>query len=341
MNTPTNSDEVRKIIDRASISNNITLLIGGATCFIIGLLAWFFHAAYSKEISGLDIFLYQILSFVIFGVTGLKNVPLMSRGVILIFGSIRFRDDFENGQKSILGDGWHWLPFGIVGAQIIDMQERSIKLPDTKFVVPDPKNKSRSGITASFDGVQINFRIFNPFAVLETGESDIDDELIAVGLETIRDYANTVEAPEKIFDAKVNDGILNNLRQEADSGRWGITVLSAKTGNIKFGSPKSEEDFEKRFQEERQYEAEKIQKQTLTEIAKSLQEEFELTSEQSLTIAQRISGLLRPSDIYVNNTGDSGSNNNVAAVAMLSSLIPALVKAIKSEENTKSKKEPK
>lgn len=313
MNIPKNTVEVYSLLRKTSFSQLQTLGTGIAITIVGALTIWLGWSIGEDNYSFSNLLIIQILVTLLFFVPGLKKVPTMKHAIITIFGKRTFRDQFEAGEKSILSEGWHWLIPWISGAIVVDTRERSVKVPEAKFVVPDATStdgKKQNGITVIFKNAQINFRVWNLFALLDTGEDDVDNELISVAAETMRSHAHNLSGgPEEIFGSDVDQIIKDKLTEESDSERWGTLVVSVKTPNIEFASSDSEKAFEALYIEERQRQAEEKQRQTVSEIAGALIQDFpDLTDQEALMIAQRNSGLLRDSDIVITQGGGGGND---------------------------------
>ncbi len=319
MKDPSNVREVRQLFEETSFNGIQTMIIGALVSFSVGFILWLIVGFITNDFSIVKLLVWEIASFIFIGAMGLKNVPQTSHAIITIFGKRSFRDSFENGDLSILEEGWNWLPPLICGATIIDTRERSVKIPENKIVVPDPANK-KNGITVIFKGAQINFRVKNLFALLDTGEADVDSEILAIAGEEIRDFAaktaeaNAGEGPERIFEANVNLKVLAALQKEGNNDRWGILPISVATPGIEFASADSEKAYEARYKEEREQEAESIQRETLSQMSTKLMEDFGISGKEALEISQRISKVLRPSDIFVTSSGGANSLSEAAAI---------------------------
>lgn len=323
VNIPKNTAEVYSLLKNTSFSPIQTLATGLVITVVSAITIWLGWSIGEDTYSFSNLLIIQILVALVFFVPGLKKVPPMKHAIITVFGKRTFRDEFEDGKKSILQEGWHWLIPWICGAIVVDTRERSVKVPEAKFVVPDSTDgngKKQNGITVNFKNAQINFRVWNPFAILDTGEDDVDNELISVAAETMRSHAHSLSGgPEEIFGSNVDQIIMDKLTRESDSERWGALIVSVKTPNIEFASSDSEKAFEALYVEKRQRQAEGEQRQTVSEIAGALIQDFpNLTDQEALLIAQRNSGLLRPSDIVITQSGrDSNDPLGLTAAAAI------------------------
>lgn len=314
----TTPQDARKKLEDTSIKSEYSLATGLIICTFLSIIISILCCDKSLEV----LFVFIVIFFFI-GVLGLNNVPIAHHAVIAIFGARILKNEFDNGQKSILAEGWHWLPPWIGYAIVIDTRERSIIIKDMNVVVRNPQ-KEETGIIVAFKEGQISYLPFNPFAILNTGENDIDKEINAVVQEAIRDQAATLEqenssrtskaGPELIFSAKVNDAIKKKLYEAGDPERWGIIILGVKTPRIEFANKGTEEAFESRYKESREQEAEATQTETLKINAQTIAKEFKVSDEKALEIAQRISGKLRPSDIVISG-GDGGFTSLGAQIA--------------------------
>jgi hypothetical protein len=320
MNRPKSVAEVEEIFRRASITPIETISVGFITGIILGLIAWIMWSDHTIS----SFFTYEIVTVTLVMVFGLKNVHEVGHGIIVLFGQRILREAFENGQKSLLSEGWHWLPPLICSARVIDTQERHVEVDDEEFVVPNPKGK-KTGIVVKFKGAQANFRVWHPWSLLQTGEADVDNEIVGIINETIRSYATDKvqngieedEGVEKIFAAKVDTKILEKLQDEEVNERWGVFVVSVATPGIGFATTAAKEAFESLYIKQREREAELLESVTITDIADDLMsEKYGFNRDRAFEIAQRVTGNLRKSDIFFTQNGDGHISDVVIAAAI-------------------------
>jgi regulator of protease activity HflC (stomatin/prohibitin superfamily) len=314
--------EARAMLEKTSITPGQSLTAGVILCSLLTVVIWLF-----VEHSFLNLLIIAVIVFFIVGYLGLKKVPVAKHAVITAFGMRQFAKEFRNEEKSILCEGLHWLIPFICDAIVIDTRERSIKVGPVKTIVLDPKDSTK-GITVTFSDAQISYMPVGLFDILNTGETDIDNELIAVAQETMRDRSATLkvaeghESPEAIFSENVNEAILSRIQAESDSERWGIVVLSAKTPKIEFADEKTRKAFEQQYVEDKQRHSEATQMQTVIDNAEKLKDQLGVSPEDALLGSQRSSGLLRPSDLHITRSGNGGGTDlgtDIIAAAALNS----------------------
>lgn len=345
MKTPKNAAEARKILDNASISPTETLTWGVIVCAVIALLLW---GMLSPNFSLFELLIYFIGSLLVVGGFGIRTIPTAQHGVITLFNRRLFEDLFENGQKSILGEGTHWvLPF-FCGVKVVDTREKPVNIPNTEQVVPNPQNR-KTGITVVFENGRLNFVVYHPFKVLNTrGLKVIADDLVETYLETVRDESTSIRlktkeekeaaalkgevfqenGPELIFSADMDKKILKRLRgeseddeddtdSESDTERWGVLPLSAKVVKIAFGDPEAKKAFHYKYIEDREQESEAIQMDTVLKNFNRIKKRTpEMPDTEAWLTAQRMSkGVLRDSDITI--SGNQGSNSDLIPAAVI------------------------
>ena len=322
MNSPKTVEEVRSILDRASFKPSETLLAGLLTGVVTGQVAWLLWS--DQTLSSLTDYLL-VTTAVVF-VLGLKKVPLITHGVIILLGRRIFRQRFEDGKKALLSEGWHWLPPLISYSKNIDTEESHVEVESQDFVVPHPKGK-KSGIVVRFTDTQANFRVWHPFLLLETGEADVVNEIVGIINETIRSYANKEvnkgaeeEGVEKIFGADVDKKVKKALQKDKNAGRWGIIIISVATPGIGFATEQSRIAFESLYAKQREQETELTEWETVQVITDELLEKYKsLSEEDALITAQRISDNLRKSDIFFHQKG--GNVSDIVKAAALHGLL--------------------
>lgn len=317
---PKTTNEARQVLANASIHPHTSLTVGAIVCTVIGFILW---GLISLELSYTDLFLCQLASFYFVGWLGIKQIEVAKHGVGTLFGSLLFEDDFYLGKKSIFQAGYHWLPPFICTIEEIDTRERSIKIGRMKVVVLDPLTK-QSGISVVFEDGQISYIPFDLFAILKTGEKDIDLELESMAQEQIRDQASSLKVrwvknratgakeakggPELVFKADTNKAIMKSFKKEDEEVRWGIFVVKVTTPKIDFADADTAKAFEARYVELRQRESQAEQAKTVIENAKSFRDELGISPERALTSSERSSELLRPSDVVLLRSTDNKSD---------------------------------
>jgi len=329
-------------LNAASISPFVTLAIGIAVSCFVGLLSGFI----SWLLLGNQLIFFAIVIAIVFGYAcwwfGRIDINVAHKGIILILGKRFGEARFNAGKKCLLDEGEHWIfPFfKLMRVRIMDVRERSVKsegtyLVSTERITPKtrPGGKKKPGGISFFVSSTVQFRVHNPFVLLNAVESVVITDLVDLMKAAILKMAaesTPTEFPH--IKTQLTDRIIARARQVAGSTtlpdpsedgfiwvqirRWGITLLNANVNKIEHTREETLELYEMIFKEQLEQDAEKIQKDTLVLTARALHEEFKpaLSYQEALLIAQRISGQLTAQEFVF-----TGSTDAIMAAAALHS----------------------
>lgn len=155
--------------------------------------------------------------------SGLKKLPIGSRGLLLFLGK---------RQSSEVGEGWHWVPwpYGVIG---IDCRQAAIGLSDLEVITKDNVHVRISG--------SVIREVTNINEYLGVDENTIKQGLDDIWYQIIRNRVVELDLNDVLrMKFELEGQTKNGLNNDADTN-WGIKVVRVNIAGIRFDQSVTED----------------------------------------------------------------------------------------------------
>jgi len=214
---------------------------------------------------------------------GLIYIPFPSKGAVLFLGT-RMR------KIPPLNEGWGWtLPKPLMFVEVVNMEERTT---DIGTITVTAKG-TRMDITS-----KLQWQIVAPYTFLSLGESVVREGIVSMVKDRIRTWCASKSSVDVEDDEKKLAEEIKTIGDKEARKRWGIDFVDVQIESIL--GPKEVADAKAKIeQEKREAEAETIEANILTGLAKNMQRETGLPIQDCVTAIQRERGKIEAKEFLL------------------------------------------
>lgn len=257
--------------------------------FVLVIFVWFL-SYWLPTISRLALCIGTLLYF---GYMGFLTIEIAHCGVPTLFG--------KRLETYHLNEGTVWLlPSPIMDAVEVNMQERTehIRVSEIpavgKIASNIPVGPSESIVEMLVDAT-LQWRVVDPYRVLDVGESVISDGLEQLVLNTIREEGASKSDVELMGRPATRGELGTAIKEDSKetAGRWGIEVTEVLIKQIIPSDPAVRRAYETYRREERERQGEAVEREFVIESINKIANETGMSVENAAEVFQAERGKMQ------------------------------------------------